>query len=157
VTTALYAGSFDPIHLGHVRIIERAASGFDEVVVAVTGNPSKQSGLLAVDERARLVAEATAHLDNVRTITHHGLTVDAARLVGASVLVRSAHKDRSDELTMAAMNERVSGVLSVFVPADPETAWISSSLVRSALRDGRDADLASMTPPCVVDALAEYG
>jgi pantetheine-phosphate adenylyltransferase len=149
VTTALYAGSFDPIHLGHLSIIERAAGGFDEVVVAVIGNPAKRSGLLTVDERLQLVDESTAHLANVRTFTHHGLSVDAARLVGATVLLRSAHKDRGDEHTMAATNERIAGVLTVFLPADLTRSWISSSLVRSALAGGRLDDLRTMVPTCV--------
>jgi pantetheine-phosphate adenylyltransferase len=100
-----------------------------------------------------LAHAATAHLANVRVTNHHGLTVDAARTVGATVLVRSAHKDRGDEHTMAATNERMTGVITAFVVADPTTAWISSSLVRAALAGGRLDEVRSMTPPCVADAI----
>jgi pantetheine-phosphate adenylyltransferase len=153
VTIALYPGSFDPVHLGHLSIIERAAGAFDEVVVAVLGNPNKSGGLFSVDERVRLLAEATAQVPRVRVIAHHGLAVDAATSVGASVLLRAAHKDRGDEHTMAATNERLTGVVTVFLPTTPETTWVSSSLVRSAVADGRLGDLASMVPACVRAAL----
>jgi pantetheine-phosphate adenylyltransferase len=149
MTTALYAGSFDPVHLGHLSIIERAARAFDEVVVAVLGNPNKRSGLFTIEERVGLITEATSHLVGVRVVAHHGLTVDVAAAVGASVLVRSAHKDHSDELTMAATNERMTGVLTAFIPADPATAWISSTIVRRAVADGRLDDVGPLVPACV--------
>ena len=149
MTTALYAGSFDPVHLGHLSIIERAARAFDEVVVAVLGNPAKSSGRFTIDERVALMAQATSHLPGVRAVAHHGLTVDIAAAVGASVLVRSAHKDHSDELTMAATNERIAGIATVFVPADPATAWISSTVVRRAADDGRLDEARSLVPACV--------
>jgi pantetheine-phosphate adenylyltransferase len=153
VTTALYAGSFDPMHLGHLSVVERAAAIFDEVVVAVLGNPAKTSGRLPIDDRVRLIIESTTHLGNVRTLVHDGLTVDAAARCGADVLVRSGHKERTDERTMAAMNERVSGLRTSFVGAEPGTSWISASLVRDCLARGRIDDVRRMVPRPVFTAL----
>ena len=153
MTTALYAGSFDPVHVGHLTIIERAASGFDAVVVAVVGNPSKQSGLFSMADRVRLVEEAVSHLPSVRCVRHAGLTVDLAAEVGADVLVRSVHKDASDEHTMALMNRQLTGIGTVFLAADRQTAWISSSRVRSLVARGLLEEVRALVPPPVFAAL----
>src|SRR5262245_30647831 len=100
VATALYAGSFDPVHLGHVDIVEQAARCFEHVVVGVIANPDKASGMFVTSDRARLVREATRHLSNVTATTFNGLTVELARLVGAAVLVRAAHKESRNEYQM---------------------------------------------------------
>src|SRR5437588_144985 len=105
MSVALYAGSFDPIHRGQVGVIEHAARTYDEVVVAVVANPQKRSGMFTAQERIHLVTEATSHLANVRTVHFYGLTVDLARNVGATVLLRAAHKERGYELSMAASNQ----------------------------------------------------
>ncbi|HYD09624.1 MAG TPA: adenylyltransferase/cytidyltransferase family protein, partial [Acidimicrobiales bacterium] len=139
MTIALYTGSFDPVHLGHLGVIEQAARSFEEVVVAVLGNPAKVSGLLSIDERVRLLDAATAHLDNVRCASHAGLAVDAARAHGATTLVRAAHKEQRNELTMAAHNERIAGIPTTIVGGDPGLGWVSSSVVRQLLADGDDA------------------
>ena len=153
MTTALYTGSFDPVHLGHVRVIEQAARSFEAVVVAVLGNPAKTSGLLPVAERVRLLEAATAGLDNVTCTAHHGLAVDAAREHGASTLVRSAHKEHRTELEMAAHNERLTGIPTTFISGDPDLTWVSSTVVRRLLADG-DADrLRAVVPSAVADAL----
>jgi pantetheine-phosphate adenylyltransferase len=154
VTTALYAGSFDPIHLGHLAVIEQSARSFDHVVVAVLANPQKPSGLLTAPERVVLVEASTTHLPNVRCVHFFGLTVDLARREGADVLVRSAHKDVNDERSMAAMNEMLSGIRTFFAAPAPATAAVSSSMVRRLIAAGR-VDLAThLVPPAVADALS---
>jgi pantetheine-phosphate adenylyltransferase len=153
VSVALYTGSFDPVHLGHLAIIEEAASMFDRVVVAVLANPEKASGLLPVDERVRLVLAVTDALPNVDCIAHHGLAIDAARLHGATTLVRSAHKEQRNELTMAAMNATAGGVPTAFVTGDPALGWISSSVVRASLAHGDVERVRAMVPGVVADAL----
>lgn len=146
---ALYAGSFDPLHLGHLSVIERTAGVFDEVIVAVLGNPAKRSGLFAIAERVRMIEAATAHLANVRCKTHQGLAVDAASAEHADVLVRSAHKDTGHERSMAAMNESMSGIGTCFAMPDAATSGISSSLVRELLTKGKREAALRLVPPAV--------
>jgi pantetheine-phosphate adenylyltransferase len=155
VSVALYAGSFDPIHLGHVSVIERAAHTHDEVVVAVVSNPNKPSGMFRTEERLALVIEATSHLPTVRCAHFYGLTVDLARQEGATVLVRSAHKELHDEISMAAMNRAFGGIQTVFVSAEPSTRAISSTVVRQLVSVGHLTAAQEMVPGCVATALAK--
>lgn len=146
MTTALYAGSFDPVHRGHLSVITTAAAAFDSLVVAVVGNPMKTSGLLSVADRVMLLSSATASLPGVRCVAHHGLTVDAARLHGADVIVRAAHKERANELVMAATNRAASTVPTLFVRGDHETEWISSTVVRGLLDRGEVDEACTLVP-----------
>ena len=152
---ALYAGSFDPVHLGHLGLIERAVRIYEEVVVGVVANPKKSAGMFTVDERIRFVTEATSHLPTVRTRHFDGLTVDFARNEGANVLVRAAHKETADELSMAAMNLITADIPTIFVPADPLTRTISSSLIRQLVDAGQIAAAQELVPACVRQALAD--
>jgi pantetheine-phosphate adenylyltransferase len=155
VTAVLYAGSFDPFHLGHLNVVEQAAGIFDEVIVGVLGNPRKQSGLFAIADRVRLAAAATGHLRNVRCVWSRGLTIDLARSEGADFLVRSGHKESGDESTMAAMNEKISGLRTVFAAADPRTRTISSGRVRDLMSRGDTEAAVHLVPPVVGSALEE--
>ena len=111
--------------------------------------------MFTVDERLRLLSEASAHLPNVRTRRFEGLTVDLAREEGANVLVRSAHKETADELSMAAMNLITGDIPTTFVPADPLTRTISSSVVRQLVEAGQTAAAQKLVPTCVRRALAD--
>ena len=154
VTTALYAGSFDPAHLGHVDIVEKASACFEHLVVGVLANPRKLSGMFTATERLHLLHLSTEHLTNVTTTTFHGLTVDLARDVGAAVLVRAAHKEGRTEFQMAAVNYDVAAIPTVFFAPSADTAAISSSIIRTFAVNGRvDAALA-LVPPCVGQALS---
>jgi pantetheine-phosphate adenylyltransferase len=155
VTTALYPGSFDPLHLGHLAVVEQAARSFDHVVVAVLGNPQKRSGMFPIPERIRLAEAATAHLSNVRCVGHHGLTVDVARAEHADVLVRSAHKDAAQEWSMAAMNETMSGIPTFFATPDSTTRAISASLVRLLVTSGKYEAARQLVPDAVRRAIEE--
>jgi pantetheine-phosphate adenylyltransferase len=154
MTAVLYPGSFDPFHLGHLHVVEQAAAVFDEVIVGVLGNPRKQSGLLAIADRVRLAKAATGHLRNVRCVWSEGLTIDLVRSEGADFLVRSGHKESGDEWTMAAMNERMSGIRTVFAAADPSTRTISSGRVRDLISRG-DTDAAVQLVPAVIGHVLE--
>jgi pantetheine-phosphate adenylyltransferase len=155
VTVALYAGSFDPIHLGHLGVIEHAAQTYESVVVAVVANPEKSAGMFRPEERLRLATEATAHLPAVRSMLFYGLTVALARREGATVLVRSAHKERGNEFALAAMNRALAEIPTVFVPADARTRTISSSLIRQLVDVGEVRAAQQLVPACVQQALAD--
>ncbi len=136
---AVCPGSFDPITLGHVDVVRRAAAMFDEVVVAVAVNPNKE-GLFTVDERRELIAGAVGDLGNVSTAAFSGLLVDWCAEQGIGVIVKGLRSD-SDyayELPMAQMNRHLTGVDTVFLTADPAHTFVSSSLVKEVARGGGD-------------------
>lgn len=132
VTVAVYPGSFDPVHHGHLSIVRQAAGVFETVVVAVLDNPDKHAGMFSPAERVRLIEDSVTDLPNVRVVASSGLVVDVAADLGADVLIRAAHKERKRELLMAATNERLSGIPTVFFDVDAATAWVSSTFVRGA-------------------------
>ena len=152
MTTAVCPGSFDPVTLGHLDVIRRGAALFDEVVVAVATNATKQT-LLPIDERVRLVTEAVADLPGVRVAAVHGLLVDFCREIGASVLLKGLRggADYDAELPMALMNRHLTGVETLFLPADRSVAHIASSLVKDVARHGGRID--DLVPPGVLDAV----
>lgn len=151
---ALYGGSFDPIHLGHLSVVELAAESFDAVFVVVLANPQKNTGAFSPTQRVDLVATSTRHLPNVSVHEYHGLIVDAAADLGADVLLRSAHKEARHERSMAATNEVLAGIQTSFVMPDARSAWISSSMVRQLTAAGHLDVLETMVPGPVHAALA---
>ncbi len=149
---AVFPGSFDPLTLGHVDVIRRAAALFDELIVAVGQNPEKTC-LLDQQTRARIVGEVVADLPNVRVETYDGLTVDAAQRLGAAALVRGIRSgaDVDFELQLAQTNRAVAGIETVFIVTRPEHGFISSALIRQIAARGRD--VSSLVPPPVLPAL----
>jgi pantetheine-phosphate adenylyltransferase len=153
MANALYGGSFDPIHLGHLSVVERAAESFDAVFVVVLANPTKDTGMFSRSQRAELISASTHHLPNVSVHEYHGLIVDAAVDLGADVLLRSAHKEAQHEQSMAATNEMLTGMHTSFVMPEARSAWISSSMVRELTASGRLEVLETMVPEPVYAAL----
>jgi nitrilase len=152
VPTALFPGSFDPFHLGHLAIVEWAASRYDEVVVAVLGNPDKPAGMFKPAERVRLATLATEHLANVRCLAAQGLTGTLAKEQHADVIIRSAHKERDLERSLAVLNKFFSGgIPTEFAPSDPALESISSSTVRELLASG-DIEAAVALVPATMRA-----
>jgi pantetheine-phosphate adenylyltransferase len=153
---AVCPGSFDPVTNGHLDIVRRAASLFDEVVVAVLVNEAK-SGLFTVEERIGLLTEAIAEsdLDNVKVASFSGLLVDFCRDNDVAAIVKGlrAVTDFDFELQMAQMNQRLSGVDTVFVPTSPEWSYLASSLVKEVARFG--GDVSGLVPSGVLAALRE--
>jgi pantetheine-phosphate adenylyltransferase len=141
VSTACCPGSFDPVTNGHLDIIERAATLFDEVTVAVLVNRSKQS-LFTVDERIDMLREVTAHLPAVRVDSFEGLLVDFCRSRGIAAIVKGlrAVSDFDYELQMAQMNSTLAGVETVFVPTAPTWSFLASSLVKEVATLGGDVE-----------------
>lgn len=154
-TVAVVPGSFDPVTLGHLDVIERAARLFDEVHVVVVHNPSK-SALLPIAQRVTLLEEAIAQAgiagNIVVTSWSVGLLVDYCTDVGATVLVKGirSQMDLSYETPMAIVNRNLAGIDTVFLLPDPANAHVSSSLVRQVASLGGDVS------PYVPSAVAEY-
>lgn len=154
MTVALCAGSFDPPTNGHLDLIRRAASMFDEVVVGIVANPAKTTRL-AADRRMGLLSHLLADRTNVRVETFSGLVVELAASVEAQVIVKGVRgvADFEAEIQMAHMNRHLSGINTVFLPASPEVAHISSSLVKEIFALG--GSIEGLVPPSVAVALEE--
>jgi pantetheine-phosphate adenylyltransferase len=155
VATALCPGSFDPVTLGHLDIIERSARHFDEVIVAVIRNPQKTQSLFSLEERQEMLKEALAHIPNVRIEFFYGLLVDFAKEHGAEAIVKGlrAVSDFDYELQMAQMNQRLTGIDTFFLSTAPQHSFLSSSLVKEVARFG--GDVSAMVPKHVNDRLLE--
>jgi pantetheine-phosphate adenylyltransferase len=158
VTVALYPGSFDPIHNGHVEIVETASRLFDRVVVAAMRNPQKGEPLFSLDEREDLIEESLGHLGNVTVTMFSSLVVDLARDMGADFIVKGlrAVSDFESELQMAQMNRNISGVDTLFIPSASGNSFLASKLIREVARFGGTVD--GMVPDAVAARLKErYG
>jgi pantetheine-phosphate adenylyltransferase len=139
--TAVCPGTFDPVTNGHLDVIGRTSQAFDEVVVGVLENPSKQP-LFAADERVAMLEEACGDLPNVRVASFSGLLVNFARAQGTAVIVKGlrAVSDYEAEIQMAQMNHRLGGVETMFMPTNPKWSFLSSSLVKEVARFGGEVD-----------------
>lgn len=147
---ALYPGSFDPITLGHLDIITRAAQLYDEVIVAVLRNVHK-SGAFDEDERLAMIKEACKDLPNVRTDVFGGLLVQYAQKSGVRTVIRGlrAANDFEYEFQMAQLNRKLCAqVETLFMMTAPEYAYISSGSVREIAYFG--GDVSAMVPACIL-------
>lgn len=147
-------GSFDPVTNGHLDIISRASRLYDEVVVMVSINLAKKS-LFTVEERLDMIREVTRDLGNVKVDSFRGLTVDYCKQHDIPVIVRGlrAVTDYDYELQIAQMNNRMSGVETLFMATSPEYAFLSSSLMKEVVRWGGDAS--GLVPELVHQRLIE--
>jgi pantetheine-phosphate adenylyltransferase len=151
---AVIPGSFDPITNGHIDIIRRASARFDEIVVAVLQNPTKQP-LFEIDVRVRLIRETIGDLPNVRVDTFEGLLVHFCRERGIRMIVKGlrAVSDFEYELQMAQMNQQLGDVETFFMSTSPEWSYLSSSLVKEVARFGGSVD--NVVPESVAEALGK--
>lgn len=149
MTVALFPGSFDPFHNGHLEVVERATRLFDEVVVAAVRNPQKSEPLFSIAERSEMLEESLAHLGRVRIVGVKTLVVNVARDVGATAIVKGlrAVSDFENELQMAQMNRQLSGVETVFIPTSSAHSFIASRLLREVARFG--GDVSAFVPEAV--------
>jgi pantetheine-phosphate adenylyltransferase len=139
VRRAVAPGSFDPITLGHLDVIERAGSIFDEVVIAVLVNSTKAS-LFTVEERIDLIERSVSHLPNVRVDSWSGLLVDYCKEHEISAIVKGlrAVSDFDYELQMSQMNLKLKGIETFFMATKPDYSFLSSSLVKEIAKYGGD-------------------
>ena len=151
---ALYPGSFDPLTLGHLDLIERSARLFDGVVVAVLQNPNK-SAAFSLEQRLEQIRQATAHLEGITVGSFDGLTVDYAKHCGAGVILRGlrALSDFEFELQIAHTNKSLAPqVETLFLATAVHHSFLSSSVVKEVARFG--GDVRHMVPPGVASDLA---
>lgn len=155
MTRVLYPGSFDPIHNGHIEIVETASRMFDSVVVAAMRNPQKGEPLFTLEEREAILKESFDHLANVEVTMFSTLVVDLARAEGADFIVKGLRgvSDFEAELQMAQMNRAVSGVVTMFIPSTSDDSYIASRWIREMARFG--GDVTSMVPEPVARRLKD--
>jgi len=154
-TLALYAGSFDPLTLGHLDVIKRASKLFPQLIVAV-GVAREKKPLFPVDERVDLIRACTAELKNIQIETFTGLAVNFARShrVGAMIRGIRSTTDYAYEVQMALMNRAMTPEIeTIFIPTSPQYSHISSSLAKEIAIHGGDMTL--LVPPLVAQKLAE--
>lgn len=138
--TAVYPGSFDPITLGHLDILERAAKLFDKVIVGIGKHPTKR-GYFSPEERCTLIEQSTAHLPNVDVTVFSSLVISFCAQIGAQFIVRGlrAHGDFESEFQMALANRDLApNIETVFILPRPKRMIVSSSLVREIASHGGD-------------------
>ncbi|RIK77968.1 MAG: pantetheine-phosphate adenylyltransferase [Planctomycetota bacterium] len=152
---AVYTGSFDPISLGHLNVIERAAKLVDDLIVGIGQNIDKQP-LFTAEERIELIERATAHIANVSVKTFSGLAVRFVRQCNARVIVRGVRSlgDIESEFTMTLANRKLDpSVETVFLMADEEYTHVSSSLIKQITPLAGDDELARFVPRIIIPDL----
>jgi pantetheine-phosphate adenylyltransferase len=146
----VYPGSFDPVTLGHVDLIERAAKLFPELVVSVLNNPDKRV-TFSVEQRMEMLRRACGHLKNVRIDSFGGLLVDYMRSIDAEIVLRGlrAVTDFENEFQMAQVNRQIAPEIeTLFLMTSPDYAYISSSAVRQIASFG--GDISTLVPQCII-------
>ncbi|MDA9764042.1 MAG: pantetheine-phosphate adenylyltransferase [Opitutales bacterium] len=154
--TALYPGTFDPITLGHLDVLNRASLIFDRVIIGVAHNLSK-SPTLSLEERTRLIEENLKDLPNIEIQSFDGLVVDFAKQIGAVALIRGlrAVSDFEYELQMAQMNRNLDeSIETLFLMPNEAYTFISSTLIKQVAIYG--GDISKFVPPNVYEALKEH-
>ena len=150
--TAIYPGSFDPITLGHLNIIKRAANCFDKLIVCVMYNMEKNNGLFPPEERAELIRRVTMGIPNVEVDVSSVLLTDYARAKGATVVVKGlrAVSDFDKEFQMALINRRLNPQLdTMFLTASEKYMYLSSSAIKELAHYG--VDLSGWVPWEIID------
>jgi pantetheine-phosphate adenylyltransferase len=148
-------GSFDPLHNGHVDIVDQALDLFGEVVFGVLVNFAKPSGLFTPDERIELAVDTFADRTGVTVGAFEGLAIDVAATVGADFMVKGLRSaaDYDIEQQMAHMNRSSSGIRTVFVPCNPAYSFVSSRFIREIASHG--GDISHLVPAPVSTALTD--
>lgn len=152
--SAVYPGTFDPIHNGHIDVIERSSNMFDKVWVVLAVN-SKKTQLFTEDERVQMAKESLAHLSNVEVVTHKGLLVDFAKSKNAVTLIRGLRTvtDFDYEMQIALMNRKMSDIPTVFMMPGEKFTFLNSSIIREISRYGQN--ISDLVPKPVEEKIIE--
>ena len=155
MSKVLIPGSFDPLHNGHVDVVDQALELFGEVVFGVLVNFEKPSGLFTPEERIELAVAAFADRRGITVGAFDGLAIDVAAAVGADFIVKGLRSaaDYDIEQQMAHMNESSAGIRTVFVPCNPAYSFVSSRFIREIASHG--GAIAHLVPAAVAAALTD--
>ena len=154
--SAIYAGTFDPITLGHLDLIKRAAYSFDRVIVAVSKG-SKRNMMFSADERLEMAREVVSGMERVEAVSFDGLLIDFARKQEIHILIRGlrAYSDFEYEFQMALTNRKLAPEIETLFLMPKEThSYLSSSIVREVANLG--GDLRDFVPSCVLEHISRY-
>lgn len=145
---AIFPGSFDPITLGHIDVINRALPLFDEIIIAVGINANKKY-MFSLDERLNFIKENYIHIPKIKVETYSGLTIDFCEKSDADFILRGLRNpaDFEFEKAIAQTNRKLSKIETVFLLTSSDTSFISSSIVRDVLRNG--GDISGLVPNSV--------
>jgi len=152
----LFPGTFDPMSNGHLDVIRRGRILFDTLIIAIGHNPSK-SEAFTMDERRDMIQQLVADLPNVRVEIYHGLTVDFARKVGASAILRGLRNvtDLNYEFQLALTNRAIADIETVFIMTGEHYAFTSSTLIKQIASGGDIDKLRRLLPPLVLEKLKQ--
>ena len=158
---AIYPGTFDPITLGHIDLIERSSELFNKVIVTIAVNPSKKP-LFDVDERMEMIEDAIAPFDNVTVAKFDGLIVDFAKDVGAKVIIRGlrAITDFEYEFQMALMNRQLADdITTVFLMPHEKYTYLNSTIIKNVANFGGDIEkfVTKFVQKKLIEKLAQKG
>ena len=148
---AIYPGSFDPLTLGHLDMIERSAKIVDELVIGVLNNSAKNS-LFSLDERVSMIKEFTSHLPNVTVTAYDGLLAEYADEIGATIIVRGlrAVTDFEYELQIAQTNHAINPKIdTIFLTTSLQYAYLSSTITKEVASYG--GDISKFVPKDLID------
>ncbi len=140
MTKAIFPGSFDPLTMGHMNVIERACKIFDEVIVIILENSEKRA-LFDLEERLHMIKSACAHLSKVSVMSADTLTVEAAKTLGANVIIRGVRsiKDFEYEKDIASVNHHLDqSIETILLYTDERYGFVSSSIIKELLKYGKD-------------------
>ena len=152
---AVYPGSFDPLTMGHLDIIRRAADIFGTLTVAVVVNPQKREPMFSIEERKAMIAECTKSIPNVQVADFRGLLADFIKRLGADVIVKGLRivADFESEYSTALMNRSLADVDTTFLMSDARYSFVSSSLIKEVFFLG--GDVSGYVPEAVQRTLKE--
>ena len=155
MATVLYPGSFDPLHLGHVDVIEQSVALFGKVIVGVMHNPTKPGGMFDLEQRKEMITASISYLPSVKVVAFEGLAVDAVKQVKAAFIVKGLRTggDFEVEQQMAHTNYFVSGVRTVYLPCRPDLSFLSSRFIREIAH--YRGDVSHLVPDAVARRLKD--